>query len=172
MLPGLDELQALLTEAGIVHFTAHEFCTVRSVHHVEVPPRDLWGNILPCARLCEELRARVSERAGFEVFLVLLGGYRSPRINRRVGGSLRSQHRKFRAVDLGLTRKQDTPELRRILYVEAVKLWLETSERMGVGIYRKDAGPKVHVDGDYKHRYWKKRHVRRILAELQRGDLV
>jgi hypothetical protein len=161
-----EELQALLTEAGIVHFTAHEFCSVRSIRHVEVPPRELWPNILPCARLCDQLRERVGHP------LVLLGGYRSPTINRRVGGAMRSQHRKFRAADLGLPRDLDDDGHRRLLYVEATKLWLETDEQMGLGLYRRDAGPRVHIDGGWKQRYWKRRHVRRILAQLQRGDLV
>ena len=171
---GLAEVQALFDEARIEHFTAHELCTVRSLRHVEVPPPNLRRHIIPCAKLCDKLRRRMG------IPLVLLGGYRSPKINRRVGGAPRrpwtpgSQHLYFRAADLGLPRDHDTPENRRRFYVEAVKLWIETDPqvKMGLGLYRKDAGPRLHIDAGHKRRRWKKRHVRRIVQQLRRGDVA
>lgn len=57
------------------------------------PPAGLWNNIVPTARVLDELRNRLQRP------ITLLSVYRSPAYNKAIGGAAQSQHTQFRAVD-------------------------------------------------------------------------
>jgi zinc D-Ala-D-Ala carboxypeptidase len=79
------------------HFTLEEI--TRSDYAVRqgldnTPPPALMGNALPLAEGLERVRAVL----GVPVFIS--SGYRSPAVNRGVGGAASSQHLKFQAADV------------------------------------------------------------------------
>lgn len=57
------------------------------------PPRELWPNIAPTARVLDLLRGRL------DAPIRTLSAYRSPAYNRAIGGARQSQHMRFSAVD-------------------------------------------------------------------------
>ncbi|WP_425039056.1 D-Ala-D-Ala carboxypeptidase family metallohydrolase [Primorskyibacter sp. S187A] len=57
------------------------------------PPRELWPNIAPTARVLDILRGRI------DAPIRTISVYRSPAYNVAIGGAKKSQHTMFRAVD-------------------------------------------------------------------------
>jgi len=95
----LEKLQRLLDDAGVVHFTAHEFCGLYRDEwpgpNIYPPPKRMLSNIVPTAVIADRLR----EEWGGPVKCD--SGYRPPYYNWEiVGGSSDSQHMYFRALDL------------------------------------------------------------------------
>lgn len=58
----------------------------------ELPPFELWPNILPTLRLLERVREQFGPTT-------ITSGYRSPAYNKAVDGKPKSQHMKFFAID-------------------------------------------------------------------------
>ncbi len=81
----------------IRHFKWHEFLVKGAAHASNGlntdPPRELWPNVIPLARLLDAFREAVGRR------VVLTSVYRSPAYNRAIGGAIRSQHVTFCAAD-------------------------------------------------------------------------
>lgn len=121
------------------NFSAAEFLTLGRQNSVgkcagknTEPPRALWENCIPLARVLQALR----EDAGASV--VITGMYRSPAYNACVGGVTRSQHLQFRAADIQVRdgkKPRDWAERLRRLRSAGVF-------RGGIGTY----GTFVHVD--------------------------
>jgi uncharacterized protein YcbK (DUF882 family) len=86
----MTPLDAYLRQAGIKHFRASE------VVHVGkgFPTESMWPHILGALRLADKIR----EAWGAPVRVV--SGYRSPEYNAKIGGSKKSMHMEFRALDL------------------------------------------------------------------------
>lgn len=61
------------------------------------PPQALWSNIVPTARVLDELRARL------DAPIRILSAYRSPAYNKTIDGATHSQHVDFRAIDFSCT---------------------------------------------------------------------
>lgn len=83
---------------GMKHFEAWEFLVKGAAHDNNKlntdPPRELWPNVIPLARLLDAFRARV----GFPV--VFNSVYRSPAYNKAIGGASGSLHMQFKAADI------------------------------------------------------------------------
>lgn len=91
-----------LTHAGVEHFSARELCDVGRTKRnpdtgelavLEVPPAELWPNILPTARVAMDLRASTGSR------LRCNSGFRNEAYNLAWGSKART-HRLFQAMDL------------------------------------------------------------------------
>ena len=165
-----DKLTEFLQANGIEHFTGREVCTLRRAGTVVLPPTDffMWSNILPALRLAEELRERVGHP------LLVGNGYRPAEINRRVGGSRRSRHVTFHAVDLDLPRAYSSREHQEQLYEQAVSMFLECRGKIpggiGLGLYRLHRGKRVHFDagsGRWRDAYWSKAAFRSVAEGLR-----
>lgn len=135
----LAPLDALLREWGVKHFSARELCALKNPRwdgptHL-LPPLDVLHHIRRCVGLADRLR---------EVYgkpLRVVSGYRPEAYNRIVGGSPRSQHMEFRALDLAPVEPDDLP------YVAALaEAMLDAADlagwRTGFGIY----SSFVHLD--------------------------
>lgn len=82
---------------GLEHFEWHEFL-VKGASHANNqlntdPPRALWDNVVPLARILNRIRAEIGHP------MVLTSVYRSPEYNAAVGGATQSQHMQFTAAD-------------------------------------------------------------------------
>lgn len=86
----MTPLDAYLRSAGIRHFCANELVQA----HKGVPAPALWPNILGALRVADDIR----EAYGAPVRVV--SGFRSREYNAKVGGSKKSMHMEFRALDL------------------------------------------------------------------------
>lgn len=85
------------------HFAPDEFLYLGSGHNSpgakcsgknNYPPRELWENIAPTARLIDRLRARLGRP------IAITNAYRAPEYNSCIGGVAKSQHKRFSAVDI------------------------------------------------------------------------
>jgi len=82
---------------NVTHFSASEFLYKGASHasnglNVD-PPKALWANVIPLARLLNQLRA------GLGAPVRLTSIYRGPVYNTAIGGASTSQHMKFKAAD-------------------------------------------------------------------------
>lgn len=81
----------------VTHFSASEFLYKGATHETNGlntdPPEALWPNMIPLARVLEQLRG------GIGAPVRLLSVYRSPAYNSAVGGATGSQHLQFKAAD-------------------------------------------------------------------------
>lgn len=131
----------LFTGLGLRHFSPDEFLVKGGSHGNPDsaafglntdPPRSLWENILPTARVLDELRARIGSP------LTLSSVYRSPAYNRVIAGASQSQHMEFKACDFvahGRGSPADWASMLRAMRQEGLF-------RGGIGIYPSF----VHVD--------------------------
>lgn len=81
----------------LTHFSASEFLYKGATHEANGlntdPPVPLWPNMVPLARVLEQLRGEVGAPVR------LLSIFRSPAYNSAVGGASGSQHLQFKAAD-------------------------------------------------------------------------
>lgn len=101
-----------------------------------VPPRQMWPNIVPVLHL---LHDKIEPQVG-EVMVV--SAYRTPQINKCLGGASRSFHMRFYALDLvptdrSVTRADIAEKLCALHRKEGKKL------KLGLGIYK---GRRFHID--------------------------
>jgi hypothetical protein len=129
----MQQLDALLQANGIRHFSALELAKPGRRHESGVvnapPPRDLWRNIIPTARVLEWLREQVGRP------VTVTSGYRSLAYNRAVGSKDGSLHPAFNAADIqvpGMTPQQ----------VHAILERHPDARRFGLGLYQSF----IHVD--------------------------
>lgn len=164
-----EKLTEFLEANFIEHFTGREICTLRRAGIVvDPPPERMWYNIIPALCLAEELRERVGHP------LLVGNGYRPADINRRVGGSRRSRHVTFHALDLDLPRAYSSREHQERLYEEAVSIYLEcrgkTPGGIGLGLYRLHRGKRVHFDagsGRWRDAYWSRSAFKSVAEGLR-----
>ena len=81
---------------SLEHFRAYEFLINTDRPGNRIPPRVLWGNIEPTAHLLELLREHYGRP------IIISSCYRAPEYNKRVGGTPKSQHQQFTAVDFSV----------------------------------------------------------------------
>lgn len=128
----------------IEHFNDAELSSNRPVplHKVE--------NILPTAKFLDNIRRAI------DTPIIIRSGYRDPEANRGVGGSPRSMHMEFNALDFkpsGFGSRQLAELVVDIIngkYSIAVywkgKLVTITPELMGIGYYGINHGNFIHID--------------------------
>lgn len=161
------ELDGYIRGEGIEHFSAKEVLTLRRLGVVApVPPSNMWPRIIPALQLADALRKELDHP------LIIGNGYRPKELNRRAGGSRRSQHIYFRAVDIDLPSSHDSVVEQERFYRAAGRLFLEHGHLMkiGFGLYRANRGTRVHLDCGYRRRFWggkRGRWVRDLLAEMR-----
>jgi len=115
-----------------------------------IPPRELWPNIVPTARLflwlTYEMGAPLSAR-----------GYRPPDYNLEVKGSSRSLHQWFSAIDIRVASPNATTERRRKLAILGAELYLNNGSEfeLGLGVYGSKTPSNIHIDTGMKKRFWR-----------------
>lgn len=140
------QLQQLFDEAGVQHFTAERFLTLRQTGEVVDLPDDYATAAVAVVQQADTLRNRYGAPVS------LANGYRPTWYNEQVGGAPKSQHRFGAAVDLDPLdgRKAEFQAL-------AAQLWLERPDEIaGLGVYN---GGRVHLDvynavGNPSRRSW------------------
>lgn len=110
----------------------------------QVPPPQLWPQVVDVLRLLQELRAR-NVLGSFEV----VSAYRDPELNRCAGGAPRSAHVLF-AVDLRPLEPDAGARL--------CRFWREEGKPWNMGLSRYPTG-RVHIDRN-GYRTWGASHGR------------
>lgn len=97
-MKAVEEFQAIMDKAGIVHFRAEEvFFRGASDKRLGLntdPPRKLWPRIIPTLIVADKARAALGRP------LRINSAYRSPAYNKAISGASKSQHVEFTALDL------------------------------------------------------------------------
>ncbi len=139
----MDDLQAFLSEHDIKHFSASEITLLRRWNEHEVPPKELWGNIIETLCFLEGMRILFGP-------IMVYSGYRTPEYNKAVGGAKNSQHMLFRAIDSAPVKHSLLRDYEREIH----KAWLQDGRKrlMGIGGYKSF----VHIDFGYRYRLWGK----------------
>lgn len=107
----------------------------------QVPPKELWGQMLPTIRLYNELRQRGILPAHTQIRSV----YRNPDLNRCAGGALSSKHMTNGAMDIWVPNYEvGSWELYNVQN-KLCQFWINNGERhrFGLGIYGTGA---IHLD--------------------------
>ena len=132
--------------------------TARSWHQCgyqpyELPPQELWANIVPTLRLYSELKNQGVLPASSEIRSV----YRNPGLNRCAGGASSSKHMNASAIDIWVPEYQD--DLWRLSTMQdgLCQFWQYQGEahQFGLGLYATGA---IHLDTD-GYRKWGFHHA-------------
>ena len=153
----IAKLDELIEDSDIEHFRARELGrlnpNVWAGDSFELPDDGL-DRIIPTLRLAEKIR----QRWGGPV--QVLSGYRSSTYNAAIGGVTRSQHTRFRALDL---RPVDEPfDLGHYFGIvqSVVGQAREGGQNVGLGLYYEGRGRFAHIDTNAdtgKNRAWERR---------------
>ena len=157
----LDQLDAYLSrEVPREGWSARELTTMPKAPGapVAIPPRSLWGNMVPTLRLLGELRRRMGNEP------LALRAYRPPDYDRAVAGGGTSLHTYFAAIDIR------HPDRRRLASTAARLVLDRPDESIGFGVY--GAGPSgspsnIHLDTGWRRRTWE--HARAWLDAAKAG---
>ena len=131
----IEDLQKLLDDHGIRHFSAREITRARRWNKILEPPEDLWENILPALTIADCAREALDARVR------CLSGYRNDRYNVKVGGSPDSEHKEFKALDLQPFDADRMEEFRSIMVA-----LVEYAQTQGVDVRLIHYKTFVHVD--------------------------
>ena len=119
----------------------------------QLPPQELWANIVPTLRLYSELKHQGVLPATSEIRSV----YRSPGLNDCAGGAARSKHMNASAIDIWVPEYQD--DLWRLSTMQdgLCQFWHYQGEahNFGLGLYATGA---IHLDTD-GYRKWGFNHA-------------
>jgi hypothetical protein len=130
----------LLDKAKLKFFAPSEFLIRGTAHGTPGspgyglntdPPRELWKNIVPTAKLLDQLRERL------DTPIRIISAYRSPEYNRAIAGAHASMHIEFRAVDFICSWALPDKWVQELLAMRHEKIF-----KGGIGRY----GSFVHVD--------------------------
>jgi len=80
------------------HFTLDEFTRSQTAARLGIPNEPTPEDINRMRALCETILEPLRERVGRPIMIT--SGYRSPKLNRAIGGSPRSQHCRGEAADI------------------------------------------------------------------------
>jgi len=144
-------LQAEFDAHDIKHFKPHEFVySARLGVVVEYPDFPILYRIMPAVVFAEKVRRE------FDIPILIGNGYRPKELNKRVGGARNSQHTHFRAADLDLSHSAPW-QLCKDFYRFGVE-YHQTQEakesKMGIGLYGRGGGNRLHIDFGYRYRFW------------------
>jgi uncharacterized protein YcbK (DUF882 family) len=126
----MTPLDAYLRQAGIKHFRASEVVHVGKGQ----PTEAMWPNILGALRIADDIRAAWGKPVR------VVSGYRSREYNTRVGGSEKSMHMEFRALDLQPVNGEIKPF--QTLVARIVSEHRQKGANVGFGMY----DTFVHID--------------------------
>jgi len=142
MIQNLPNLQSYLDSHDIEHFTAKEITWLPRLNKSQIPPLEIWGNIIPTLKLADAIRKEWGKPV--RVF----SGFRTVAYNSAVGGAKNSQHLYFRALDIS----PQNGEVREFTEVVrgVVKRWRREGNSVGMGTY----SGFVHIDVGFKTRDW------------------
>jgi len=154
----LAELNAQLEAAGVVNFTAEEltFLPKAKPPRHDMPPRELWPNLIAVAKLAQQVRDLYGEPIWVST------GWRPDWYNAAVGGAKRSAHIKAGAVDLNVLPSRRNPTRTKKLEQACARVWTDDPTAKGMGVYR---GARVHLDVIGRRRTWGQ--AQRVLGEMR-----
>jgi len=155
--PAVDQLHAELDDylrrAGIDtgQVSAVDLTWLPASMKYAIPPRELWPNIVPTARIVQELNRRMG-------YNLAIRGYRPPWYNTQQKGSKNSTHQWFSAVDLRVPPEveENRAAERRRLAEETVRVFVELGDeyQIGMGVYGSTTPSNVHIDTMKNRRTW------------------
>ena len=119
----------------------------------QLPPQELWANIVPTLRLYNELKNQGILPASSEIRSV----YRSPGLNDCAGGADGSKHMNASAIDIWVPEYEDNPWQLSTMQDGLCQFWQYQGEshNFGLGLYATGA---IHLDTD-GHRKWGFNHA-------------
>ncbi len=88
-----NDFNNFIATLELQHFQANELLIGTGEELNEIPPRNMWGNIVPTILILDRLRADL------DVPIHLTSVYRAPAYNHLKKGRPRSQHQAFSAAD-------------------------------------------------------------------------
>lgn len=161
----IERLNEHFALEGIQHFTGYETLQLlRLSETAPIPPEYMWPGMVHTLSLAEAIRNEYGSS------LVIANGYRPRELNDRVGGARNSQHIQYRALDLQLPRNaiSDRDSQEQLYRAAAVVFLRYPKMAIGLGVYRRHRGPRVHIDVGFRRRVWggkRKAWVRELLDE-------
>lgn len=119
----------------------------------QLPPQELWANIVPTLRLYSELKNQGILPASSEIRSV----YRSPGLNDCAGGAGSSKHMTAGAIDIWVPEYEDNPWLLSTMQDGLCQFWQYQgqSHNFGLGLYSTGA---IHLDTE-GYRKWGFNHA-------------
>lgn len=119
----------------------------------QLPPQELWPNVVPTLRLYTELKQQGILPASSEIRSV----YRSPGLNDCAGGAASSKHMNGSAIDIWVPEYEDNLWQRSTLQDGLCQFWQYQgqSHNFGLGLYATGA---IHLDTD-GYRKWGFNHA-------------
>lgn len=136
-------MQSFLSHYNINFFSADEILFLGDRNAVlktnTLPPIELLPNIFNTLKVLNTLRLQIKEP------IHILSGYRNEVYNKQIGGSSKSQHLKFNALDF----KCDVPNYDFIVS-KIKRIMADTGIKGGIGKY----GSFVHLDTRGYNVYW------------------
>lgn len=119
----------------------------------QLPPQELWANIVPTLRLYNELKSQGVIPASSEIRSV----YRSPGLNSCAGGADSSKHMNGSAMDIWVPEYEDSPWQRSSMQDGLCQFWQYQGKahNFGLGLYATGA---IHLDTD-GYRKWGFNHA-------------
>lgn len=148
------ELDAYLRSHGINtgQVSAADLTWMPAARKYAIPPKELWPNIVPTARMIEDLNRRMG-------YALNIRAYRPPWYNAQQGGSARSTHQWFAAADLRVPPEvtENRSAERRRLAEETVRVFVQFGEdyKIGMGVYGANTPSNVHIDTMQSQRTWR-----------------
>lgn len=148
----VERFRDFIEPAGLVHFDAAEFLVLGSGHFNTgpafglntAPPESLWPNIVPTARVLDELRERL------DAPIRITSAYRSPAYNAAIGGKQHSWHVQFRACDITVDGVSVSKVADTLMKMRNEKIFLG-----GIGRYARF----THVDTRGVNQNWSERKL-------------
>ena len=119
----------------------------------QLPPQDLWANIVPTLQLYSQLKSQGVLPANSEIRSV----YRSPGLNECAGGAGSSKHMTAGAIDIWVPEYESSPWQRSRMQDGLCEFWQYQgqSHKFGLGLYSTGA---IHLDTD-GYRKWGFNHA-------------
>ena len=119
----------------------------------QLPPQDLWANIVPTLQLYSQLKSQGVLPANSEIRSV----YRSPGLNECAGGAGSSKHMTAGAIDIWVPEYESSPWQRSQMQDGLCEFWQYQgqSHKFGLGLYSTGA---IHLDTD-GYRKWGFNHA-------------
>lgn len=119
----------------------------------EVPPPELWANILPTLRLYAKLKHQGILPNSSEI----RSTYRNPTLNACAGGALNSSHKHHQAIDIWIPEYEYDAERLQVIKTALCQYWRYQgqADNFGLGLYQTGA---IHID-TAKYRTWGGHHT-------------
>lgn len=119
----------------------------------DVPPKDLWSNMLPTLKVLDRL-----QHMGIIEQFEVTSTYRDPELNACAKGSLGSKHVHNAALDIKLIAEDQDPVKKARTHAKLCDFWQQYGEQyqLGLGLY---GSGQIHIDTE-GYRTWGPDHTR------------